>query len=286
MKFPPMIKRNWVITASIIAQFILGFVLGVTLIAGVGAGIAYYYFVKMSSHVPTKPVFQEEKQSLPSTKKDAILKRSATRGAKEDSSITLESTTQPEAIAEPTPEPESTPKPEPISEPESELPPNAYFARVTWPQGLSLRAEPALDAERIGGIGFNAKIIILEYSSDKKWQRVRIPKSQREGWIKAGNTQPATIGEQTPEPQPNPEPEPISEPESELPSNAYFARVTWPQGLSLRAEPSLDAKRIGGIGFNTKIIILEYSSDKKWQRVRIPGSQREGWVKAGNVKKD
>ena len=185
MKFPPMTKRTWVITVSIIAQFILGFVLGVTLIAGVGSGIAYFYFVKMSSHVPTKPVFQEEKKSLPSTKKDAISKRSATQGAKEDSSITLESTTQPEAIPEQSPEP--TPEPESIPEPESELPANAYFARVTWPQGLSLRAEPSLDAERIGGIGFNTKIIILEYSSDKKWQRVRIPGSQREGWVKAGN---------------------------------------------------------------------------------------------------
>ncbi len=180
-----MTKRTWVNIVSSIVQFILGFVLGVTLIAGVGAGIAYYYFATMSSHVPKKPVYEEEKKSLSSAKQDAI--------ATKDSSITSESTTQPEAIPKPTPELEATPEPipepepEPISEPEPELPPNAYFARVTWPQGLSLRAEPSLNAERIGGIGFNARIIILENSSDKKWQRIRIPESQREGWVKAGN---------------------------------------------------------------------------------------------------
>ena len=168
-----MTKRTWVSTISSIFQFILGFILGVTLIAGIGAGIAYYYFTKMSSHVPKKPVYEEETKPLPSTQKDAI--------AQENSPITPKSTTEPKLI------PEATPETEPIPEPEPELPPNAYFARVTWPQGLSLRAEPSLNAERIGGIGFNAKIIILESSSDKKWQKIRIPDSQREGWVKAGN---------------------------------------------------------------------------------------------------
>ena len=166
-----MTKRTWVDTISSIFQFILGFVLGVTLIATVGAGIAYFYFSKMSSHVPTKPVYEEEKQPLASSEQDSI--------AEEDSSITPESTTEAAAIPEPTPEPEPIPEPE--------LPPNAYFARVTWPQGLSLRAEPSIDAERVGGIGYNARIIILEESSDKKWQRIRIPESQQEAWVKAGN---------------------------------------------------------------------------------------------------
>ena len=178
-----MTKRTWVSTISSIVQFILGFILGVALIAAVGAGIAYYYFTKMSSHVPKKPVYEEETKSFSSNQKDTV--------PKENSSITPESTTEPKLIPKATPEPEPIPEPEPepetIPEPEPELPPNAYFARVTWPQGLSLRAEPSLDAERIGGIGFNAKIIILEYSSDKKWQRIRIPESQREGWVKAGN---------------------------------------------------------------------------------------------------
>ncbi|MGK7895688.1 MAG: SH3 domain-containing protein [Xenococcus sp. (in: cyanobacteria)] len=170
-----MTKRTWVDAISSIFQFILGFVLGVTLIATVGAGIAYFYFSKMSSHVPVKPVFEEEKQPLASSEQDSI--------AQEDSPITPEATTEAAAIPEPTPEPE--PEPEPIPEPE--LPPNAYFARVTWPQGLSLRAQPSVDAERVGGIGYDARIIILGESSDKKWQRIRVPQSQQEAWVKAGN---------------------------------------------------------------------------------------------------
>ena len=174
-----MTKRTWVSTTSTIFQFILGFILGVALIASVGAGVAYFYFTRMSSHTPTKPVFEEETKSPPSPQQDEI--------AEADSAITPELTTQPEAIPETTPEPEPIPEPEP--EPEPELPPNAYFARVTWPQGLSLRAEPSLDAERVGGIGYNARIIILEYSSDQKWQRIRIPESQQEAWVKAGNVE-------------------------------------------------------------------------------------------------
>ncbi|MEM9271987.1 MAG: SH3 domain-containing protein [Cyanobacteria bacterium P01_F01_bin.143] len=160
-----MTKQTWVSTISSIFQFIIGFILGVTLIAGVGAGMAYWYFTKMSAHTPTKPVFEDETKLLPS--------------AQEDSEVAAESIVPSE----------TTPEPEPIPEPEPELPPNAYFARVTWPQGLSLRAEPALDAERIGGIDYNARIIILEESSDKRWQRVRIPETQREAWVKAGNVE-------------------------------------------------------------------------------------------------
>jgi hypothetical protein len=54
---------------------------------------------------------------------------------------------------------------------------------------LSLRAEPDADAERIGGIESEATIIILEDSADGKWQRVRLPWNDQEGWIKGGNTQ-------------------------------------------------------------------------------------------------
>ena len=170
-----MTKHTWVSTASTIFQFILGFILGVALIASVGAGAAYYYFTKMSSHTPTKPVFEEETKLPPLAKEDEIVEQ--------DAAVTLESTTKPEAAPETTPEPETIPEPEP----EPELPPNAYFARVTWPQGLSLRAEPSLNAERVGGIDYDARIIILEDSSDRKWQRIRIPESQQEAWVKAGN---------------------------------------------------------------------------------------------------
>jgi len=71
----------------------------------------------------------------------------------------------------------------------------------------------------------------------------------------------------------------------ELPNGAYKARVTWSTGLSLRAEASRDAERVGGIDYNTEVIILTTSNDGQWQKVRVSSSGQEGWVKAGNVEK-
>ena len=84
-----------------------------------------------------------------------------------------------------------------------------------------------------------------------------------------------------------PEEKPVTQPtvQATIPDGAYYANVTWPQGLSLRAEPSIDAQRIGGIGYDAKILILENSQDKKWQKVQLPWNKQEGWVKAGNVKR-
>ena len=84
-------------------------------------------------------------------------------------------------------------------------------------------------------------------------------------------------------PSPVSEPEPVAREEDSLPDGAYLARVTWPQGLSLRSDPSIEASRIGGVGYNARIIILRTSG--QWQRIRIPSSQQEGWVKSGNVAK-
>jgi hypothetical protein len=55
--------------------------------------------------------------------------------------------------------------------------------------------------------------------------------------------------------------------------------------LSLRAEPDSNAATIGGIAYDNEIIVLEETSDKKWQKVRIPWSEQEGWVRGGNTEK-
>ena len=146
-------------------QFVLGFVIGISLIAGVSGAAIYAYYQKMSV-LPKKPDFPEATSSL----------ETATDSAEESIDIEpLESNTVPEEA-----EPE---------EAEPELPPNAYRAVVTWPEGLSLRSEPTVNADRIGGIGANATIIILEDSADGNWQRVRLPGSGQEGWVKGGNTE-------------------------------------------------------------------------------------------------
>ena len=152
-------------------QFILGFILGVAIIAGFSAAAGYFYISKLATN-PDKPIFTEEIEPSPEIE------------VKDDNSF--ESDT--ELITE-IPEPEEEPPPAEIPEPEEELlPANAYKARVTWPQGLSLRAEPDVNSARIGGIGFDAEIIILEETNNKSWQKVLLPWSQQEGWVKGGNT--------------------------------------------------------------------------------------------------
>ncbi|MBC6423407.1 MAG: SH3 domain-containing protein [Hormoscilla sp. SP5CHS1] len=71
---------------------------------------------------------------------------------------------------------------------DSGLPPGTYEARVTWPEGLILRDRPSYNSLRIGGIGYNERVLVLGESSDKVWQRVRVSDNFQEGWIKGGNT--------------------------------------------------------------------------------------------------
>ncbi|MEN9517992.1 MAG: hypothetical protein RLZZ381_580 [Cyanobacteriota bacterium] len=166
-----MTKSIFIKHFSATVQFILGFILGIGAIAGISGTIIFAYYAKMSV-VPQKPVFPEPiaEQTAPSNTADVEIEP-------------LESTTKDDLEPE-----EATPSAE-ETKAELELPPNAYRASVTWPEGLSLRAEPDADAERIGGIENEATIIILEDSADGKWQRVRLPWNDREGWIKGGNTQ-------------------------------------------------------------------------------------------------
>jgi hypothetical protein len=166
-----MTKSIFIKHFSATVQFILGFILGIGIIAGISGTIIFAYYAKMSV-VPKKPVFPEPiaEQTAPSSTADVEIEP-------------LESTTEDDL------KPEETTPPAEEAKAELELPPNAYRASVTWPEGLSLRAEPEADAERIGGIENEARIIILEDSADGKWQRVRLPWNDQEGWIKGGNTE-------------------------------------------------------------------------------------------------
>ena len=68
-----------------------------------------------------------------------------------------------------------------------------------------------------------------------------------------------------------------------LPAGAYRVRVNWPDGLSLRDKPNLDANRLRVIAYDAEMIVLKTTDDGKWDRVRLPGTNEEGWVKAGNA---
>jgi hypothetical protein len=151
-----------------ILKFILGFILAIAVLVGGGVAVGLY-FMNRATIAPNKPIFANDQPAV---------KASAPK------------TPTPKASPSPTSkaEPEATPTPSTTPENTDKLPPGAYKARVTWSQGLSLRKDPTQNTERIGGIGFNADIIVLEESQDKIWQKIRSVGGDQEGWVKAGNT--------------------------------------------------------------------------------------------------
>lgn len=149
-------------------KLILGFILAIAVLLGTGLTVALY-FVNRTAIPPTKPIFANDNPSL---------KNQTTKEAKDKSAPTLVTESKPETS--PTPTPTATNSAE-------ELPPGAYQGRVTWSEGLSLRAKPSQDSEKVGGVTFNQKIIVLEENSDKTWVRIRIEGGEQEGWVKVGN---------------------------------------------------------------------------------------------------
>ena len=158
-------------------KFILGFFLAIAVLIGGGAAIGLYFFNR-TGIPPAKPVFSNDSPSVkaqaPKTTEPGGAKPTLKPGTKAESSPSPTSTS--------TESPKATPSPKP-------LPSGAYQGRVTWAEGLSLRSQPNQQAEKIGGVGFNQKIIILEENQDKSWQKIRLEGSEQEGWVKAGNTE-------------------------------------------------------------------------------------------------
>jgi cytoskeletal protein RodZ len=151
-------------TWSGIGKFLLGIILAIAILIGGSAVLALYFMYKVTTP-PPKPVFANE-----------------TVPAKAQTPPTTKPT-------QPTPSPaaQSTQPTSVESSSANPLEPGEYIARVNWPQGLILRSEPNLEAERTGGLENDQRIVVLEESADKKWQRVRLEDGEQEGWIKAGN---------------------------------------------------------------------------------------------------
>ena len=149
-------------------QFIIGFFLGVLLLAGGAAAIGFVFFSRFNAP-PPKPIFAEEKEQEKLTANNQP------------------ASPQPEKSA--TSKPKTEPKPTDSSQDteQEKLPAGTYKARVTWSTGLSLRSGPSREAERIGGVDYNAELIVLEKSRDGQWEKVRLANGTQEGWVKAGN---------------------------------------------------------------------------------------------------
>lgn len=137
-----------------------GFLLAIALL-GAGSYYAAQYLIAQFTLPPPKPVFPNDKLAIPKPASAA----------------------KPVA-AKPTPQPSPSPSPSP-----KPTEPAGYRARITLSSGLNLRDKPNRDSTRVGGISYNGRVVVLEESQDKEWQRVRIEEGDLEGWIKSGYTE-------------------------------------------------------------------------------------------------
>ncbi|MBD2345067.1 SH3 domain-containing protein [Anabaena subtropica] len=106
--------------------------------------------------------------------------------------------------------------------------------------------------------------------------------------IKQTKAEPTPTSPAKPETSPTPTPTPSASPTETaepLPPGTYRGRITWPQGVSLRSEPTQDSQRVGGAGFNENIIVLEENQDKVWIKIRVESTKLEGWTKIGNIQR-
>ena len=140
-------------------KFLVGFLLAIVLMAGASVAAALYFAAKLTT-APERPVFPNDKTAV------------QVAGAASKST----------AQASPVSTSSDAPSPKPLE-------PGAYRALVTQPIGLILRDTGSRDSNRIGGVGYKEKVVVLEESPDKEWQRIRVEDGNREGWVKGGNTE-------------------------------------------------------------------------------------------------
>ncbi|MCC3585416.1 SH3 domain-containing protein [Microcoleus sp. PH2017_30_WIL_O_A] len=144
-------------------KFLVGFLLAIVLMAGASVAAALYFAAKLTT-VPERPVFPNDKTA-----------QIAGAGAKSTAKASTVSTSSDAPSSD-------APSPKPLE-------PGAYRALVTQPIGLILRDSGNRDSNRIGGVGYKEKVVVLEDSPDKEWQRIRVEDGNREGWVKGGNTE-------------------------------------------------------------------------------------------------
>jgi hypothetical protein len=135
-----------------------GCLVAIVLILGGGFFVAQYLIGQFTAP-PPKPLFANDKKP----------------------------TVAPAAIA-PKPKP-SPPPPTPSVTPSPKPTETDYPAIVTLSGGLTIRANPNQQSERVGGVDFDEEVIVLEETPDQEWQRVRVKASNVEGWIKSRYTE-------------------------------------------------------------------------------------------------
>jgi outer membrane biosynthesis protein TonB len=194
---------------SNLLQFILGFFLGLVILAGGSAAFAYLFWMRMAAS-PPKPIFTEEKPKETTEVNQAASPAPSPTNSPANTSTETAKTEVPSTTKSPSPSPENVSKkatnterkeasntpnvsPSPEEKPQEnpkqkeDLPAGSYKGRVSWSGGLSLRSDASKESSRVGGVDYNTELIIIQESPDKQWVKVRVSGSNQEGWVKAGN---------------------------------------------------------------------------------------------------
>lgn len=145
-----------------VIKFVLGFGLAAAILISGGVATALYFLYRVTTP-PPKPIFAND-----------------TAAVKAQGSANIAANTSPNPQANSTVNSAESSSATPLAA-------GTYRARVTWAEGLSVRSEPDVDAQRLAGAAYNEELIVLEESADKNWQKVRLDSSEQEGWIKSGN---------------------------------------------------------------------------------------------------
>ncbi|MEG3438433.1 SH3 domain-containing protein [Pannus brasiliensis CCIBt3594] len=210
-------------------QFLVGFVLGVSILVGGAAAVAYMFFSRLNSE-PPKPVFTEEKK----TEEKTEAKTETNPPAKSDLLATVPDK---EPKAAESPAVTEAPSPKPV---ESSAIANAAEPKPAESPAVASVAEPK---------AAETKPAVTEAPS---------PKPKAVPSAKPPRPEPRT---EAPAPKRSAKPETAD--------RGYKARVTWQSGLSLRSEPTSQSARLGGLDYNTSVRIVGTSGDGQWQRVRL-----------------
>jgi hypothetical protein len=174
-------------------QLLIGILSGLAGLAAILGGVGYYVYVTQMSTRPPKPVFAEERGGSKS-----IAAKSKTKAKPKT------------AIAAATPAPVATD----LLNPENpdKLPPGSYDAKVVWKDGLSLKKEPNIGAEKVGGVAFDAKVAIVKTSDDKQWVLIQSETDNLQGWVRAGNIDKAAAAATEAQDNPAPAKKPKAKP--------------------------------------------------------------------------
>ena len=144
-------------------RVLTGFSLAIAVLVG-GGYFAAQYLITQFTALPPKPTFPNDK---PATKPKPVA-------------------TEEKPVPPAPPAPQASASPSPTAAPNPKV---GYQARVKLSEGLNLRDKPSRDGGRVGGLDYNDRVVVLEETPDKEWQKIRSEGGNLEGWIKSGYTE-------------------------------------------------------------------------------------------------